>query len=249
MSPAEDFTSPAWPVPLEKRAASWSGALRGAEGTACSRCLHRLRRHRCGPARPASPPLLPSNAAASAHPAGRCCFCSPGGALLQIVAEDAAASEVLEADEFDAATQDSLHYAREVVSKAVDSAAARVRPRPVAGLLLSPGHARPSAALQGVALQGALLPLPMPPPVRVSAGTNGHKCSACHPPARWTSPACFSRPWPPKAEPRVGLPGLVGMTSSLPGGRHSARPGLRLTAPWLRHAGRQTSAPDVPLLP
>lgn len=43
-----------------------------------------------------------------------------------IVAEDAAASEVLEADEFDAATQDSLHYAREVVSKAVDSAAARV---------------------------------------------------------------------------------------------------------------------------
>ncbi|KAL4434290.1 hypothetical protein ABPG75_000731 [Micractinium tetrahymenae] len=43
-----------------------------------------------------------------------------------IVAEDAAASEVLEADEFDAATQDSLHYAREIVTKAVDSAATKV---------------------------------------------------------------------------------------------------------------------------
>ncbi|PSC72425.1 universal stress [Micractinium conductrix] len=43
-----------------------------------------------------------------------------------VVAEDAAASEVLEADEFDAATQDSIHYAREIVTKAVDSAAAKV---------------------------------------------------------------------------------------------------------------------------
>ncbi|KAL4424950.1 hypothetical protein ABPG77_009679 [Micractinium sp. CCAP 211/92] len=44
----------------------------------------------------------------------------------QIVTEDASASAVLEADEFDAATQDSLHYAREIVTRAVDSAAARV---------------------------------------------------------------------------------------------------------------------------
>lgn len=39
-----------------------------------------------------------------------------------MVAEDAAASEVLEADEFDAATQDSLAYARDIVTKAVDGA-------------------------------------------------------------------------------------------------------------------------------
>ncbi|PRW59077.1 universal stress family isoform B [Chlorella sorokiniana] len=45
---------------------------------------------------------------------------------LQIVADDAAASEVLEADEFDAATQDSIHYARETVSRAVDAAASQV---------------------------------------------------------------------------------------------------------------------------
>ncbi len=45
---------------------------------------------------------------------------------LQIVAEDAAASEVLEADEYDAATQDSNHYARETVTAAVDRAVAKV---------------------------------------------------------------------------------------------------------------------------
>lgn len=43
-----------------------------------------------------------------------------------VVAEDAVASEVLEADEFEAATQDSLAYARETVTKAVDSAAVKV---------------------------------------------------------------------------------------------------------------------------
>ncbi|KAI7840515.1 hypothetical protein COHA_005814 [Chlorella ohadii] len=43
-----------------------------------------------------------------------------------IVTDDAAASEVLEADEFDAATQDSIHYARETVSRAVDAAASQV---------------------------------------------------------------------------------------------------------------------------
>ena len=52
----------------------------------------------------------------------------PGGWVLlpQIVSEDAVASEVLEADEFDAATQDSLHYARTLVTQAVDAAAAEV---------------------------------------------------------------------------------------------------------------------------
>ncbi|KAI3423019.1 hypothetical protein D9Q98_010704 [Chlorella vulgaris] len=43
-----------------------------------------------------------------------------------IVAEDAAASEVLEADEYDAATHDSNHYARETVTAAVDRAVAKV---------------------------------------------------------------------------------------------------------------------------
>lgn len=43
-----------------------------------------------------------------------------------IVAEDAVSSEVLEADEFDSALQDSIHYAREVVSQAVDAAAVKV---------------------------------------------------------------------------------------------------------------------------
>ena len=46
--------------------------------------------------------------------------------LPQIVSEDAVASEVLEADEFEAATQDSLHYARTLVTQAVDAAAAEV---------------------------------------------------------------------------------------------------------------------------
>ncbi|KAI3423020.1 hypothetical protein D9Q98_001372 [Chlorella vulgaris] len=48
------------------------------------------------------------------------------GSALKIVAEDAAASEVLEADEYDAATHDSNHYARETVTAAVDRAVAKV---------------------------------------------------------------------------------------------------------------------------
>ena len=43
--------------------------------------------------------------------------------LWQVVAEDAVASEVLEADEYDAANLDSLAYARGVAERAVEAAA------------------------------------------------------------------------------------------------------------------------------
>lgn len=76
-----------------------------------------------------------SGAAAAADPLpwltltayARACCCRI--AASQVVAEDAAASEVLEADEYDAATQDSLGYAREIVTRAVDGAAGKVTPR------------------------------------------------------------------------------------------------------------------------
>jgi hypothetical protein len=67
--------------------------------------------------------------AAAALPLPCRCWLGAWGAgclLPQIVSEDAVASEVLEADEFEAATQDSLHYARTLVTQAVDAAAAEV---------------------------------------------------------------------------------------------------------------------------
>lgn len=95
------------------------GSLRQPAGAA-GRATARTARAPAGPAGAAAP------AATHALPPTALPVAALAPALPQIVAEDAAASEVLEADEFDAATQDSLHYAREIVTKAVDSAATKV---------------------------------------------------------------------------------------------------------------------------
>lgn len=91
-----------------------SSALRDLQQVAL---LAPCRRTAAAAAVPSMPPALNCSA-----PGLRCPL--PG---VQVVAEDAVSSEPLEADEFDAATQDSISYAREIVTKAVDAASAQAR--------------------------------------------------------------------------------------------------------------------------
>jgi hypothetical protein len=122
--------------------------------------------------------LHPAPAAAPAAAA-----CPP-----QIIAEDAASSEVLEADEWERATQDSIHYAQEVVSQAVDRAAAQVRRLPAAW-----------RRAERSVLEGAAGGSPLE--------ARAHSCSPstrlCR---RWTRLASPSPPCRQKAAPRVRAP-------------------------------------------
>ncbi|EFN51655.1 hypothetical protein CHLNCDRAFT_139849 [Chlorella variabilis] len=110
-------------------------ALREAEAVT-RRSLRRVLAEREAQVSPAeeytSPPLPPDEWEASYRGSMQHTQATVAAAVehasgpLQIVAEDAVSSEVLEADEFDSALQDSIHYAREVVSQAVDAAAVKV---------------------------------------------------------------------------------------------------------------------------
>lgn len=106
VSPSEEYTAP--PLPADEWEATYRGSMRHAEATLAA-----------GVAQAAGPLQV-------RFPC--CVLIPPPRRRVQIVAEDAVSSEVLEAEEFDAACQDSIHFARQIVDRAVDDCSSKVRP-------------------------------------------------------------------------------------------------------------------------
>ena len=98
VSPGEDFTFP--PLPRDEWEDVYTESMHSCRASVAAAVEHAAGALQV---RPTDPACLPACLRACL-PA--CCAWGGGRALLQVVVEDAAASEVLEADEFDAATQD-----------------------------------------------------------------------------------------------------------------------------------------------